>query len=74
MYHRSATRWHLRLDAGGQKTIWIDGDEGTGKRLVQYRGETYGTHKWDRLPMGEAPARARRLAVCTPRNPCLYHH
>jgi len=66
----ATTTWHSRQ---GGKLVWIDGDEGTGKRLVKFGGITYGTHKWDRLPMEEAPQEAQELAVCEPGNRCDYH-
>lgn len=73
---RTYTTWHARHGLG---LVWIDGDEGTGKRIVQAGGRTFGTHKWDRATPEEAATalgdehHVLESAVCTPQNRCDYH-
>lgn len=69
-YARAGTIWHFRPEG---PIVWISGSEGTGTRLVKYGETVWGTTKWNRLPMADAPAEAIALAVCTQGDRCIYH-
>ena len=70
-YTRAATIWHYRH--GEMDLVWLTSTEGVGTRLVRLGDRTWGTNKWDRLPIEDATQYARDHAVCTPKDPCLYH-
>ena len=75
-YYRAATIWHSRCNKHIPKElpiVWISGSEGTGTRLVKYGEDVWGSHKWNRLPIEDAPPRAQELAICTNEYPCDYH-